>query len=511
MTSITSAANNVPRFIASKTDSIKDVLAQKTSISKIDKKKNFSTSPGEMIVIKPRSTSSKEFEINEQNKQIRFEFFIESGNATFSLRWICGGDVKFEKSAEYSAGVKHKFIFQPQVDNAIGKVKLFWSHKQIFQSKKIKFASIIEKISIATINALLLNNNNNNKSSSKADDGVAKTDNDAETDSSKNINNGVMEETKIVELIEKFQLHYDPHNDIDAVDKKTCGGTLGHLTDKEKGIFKEFKALVTPEDIKTIQIPFEKDDYVLLRFLRARKFVIKDTKLMWDNHLKWRQESELEENLVRSHEDIAGLALKDLCEFYPTGYGGTDRFGRPVMIKLVGTANLPGALKSSTVEKIVTWETRNSELLKNVLSLYSHKGGRHIENFCCIVDLKGFTMSQVTNDVWKLMKLSNSTTADNYPESLGVFFILNAPFYFRAVWNVIKTFVDARTIKKFKILGSSFQGVLHEHVDIDNLPKEYGGSGKYGFKSLEDLKTESGYELFEIAKVFVSKGIGKKD
>ena len=120
-------------------------------------------------------------------------------------------------------------------------------------------------------------------------------------------------------------------------------------------------------------------------------------------------------------------------------------------------------------------------------------------------------MSQVTNDVWKLMKLSNSTTADNYPESLGVFLILNAPFYFRAVWNVIKTFVDARTIKKFKILGSSFQGVLHEHVDIDNLPKEYGGSGKYGFKSLEDLKTESGYELFEIAKVFVSKGIGKKD
>mgnify|MGYP001304811941 CR=1 FL=1 len=38
MTSITSAANNVPRFITSKTDSIKDVLAQKTSISKIDKK-----------------------------------------------------------------------------------------------------------------------------------------------------------------------------------------------------------------------------------------------------------------------------------------------------------------------------------------------------------------------------------------------------------------------------------------------------------------------------------------
>ena len=39
------------------------------------------------------------------------------------------------------------------------------------------------------------------------------------------------------------------HKDIGVVDKKTCGGTLGHLTDKEKGIFEEFKALVTPEEI----------------------------------------------------------------------------------------------------------------------------------------------------------------------------------------------------------------------------------------------------------------------
>ena len=61
-----------------------------------------------MIVIKPRSTSSKEFEINEQNKQIRFEFLKVEINFLFALD--CGGDVKFEKSAEYSAGVKHNYI-----------------------------------------------------------------------------------------------------------------------------------------------------------------------------------------------------------------------------------------------------------------------------------------------------------------------------------------------------------------------------------------------------------------
>ena len=175
------------------------------------------------------------------------------------------------------------------------------------------------------------------------------------------------------------------------------------------------------------------------------------------------------------------------------------------MIKLAGTLNLAEALKKSSIQQIVSWEARNSELLKNVFALYSEKTNRHIENFCCIVDLKGFTMSQVTGDVWKLLKLSNTTTADNYPESLGVFLILNAPWYFVTVWRIIKTFVDPRTIKKFKILGPNFQPVLHEYVDADNLPVEYGGNGKYGFKNLAELRTDAGYKLFEIASTFVAE------
>ena len=179
------------------------------------------------------------------------------------------------------------------------------------------------------------------------------------------------------------------------------------------------------------------------------------------------------------------------------------------MIKLAGTLNLAEALKKSSIQQIVSWEARNSELLKNVFALYSEKTNRHIENFCCIVDLKGFTMSQVTGDVWKLLKLSNTTTADNYPESLGVFLILNAPWYFVTVWRIIKTFVDPRTIKKFKILGPNFQPVLHEYVDADNLPVEYGGNGKYGFKNLAELRTDAGYELFKTASAFVAEGKSK--
>ena len=114
-------------------------------------------------------------------------------------------------------------------------------------------------------------------------------------------------------------------------------------------------------------------------------------------------------------------------------------------------------------------------------------------------------MSQVTGDVWKLLKLSNTTTADNYPESLGVFLILNAPWYFVTVWRIIKTFVDPRTIKKFKILGPNFQPVLHEYVDADNLPVEYGGNGKYGFKNLAELRTDAGYSLSKSLRLLLPR------
>ena len=158
------------------------------------------------------------------------------------------------------------------------------------------------------------------------------------------------------------------------------------------------------------------------------------------------------------------------------------------MIKLAGTLNLAEALEKSSIQQIVSWEARNSELLKNVFALYSEKTNRHIENFCCIVDLKGFTMSQVTGDVWKLLKLSNTTTADNYPESLGVFLILNAPWVFVTVWRIIKTFVDPRTIKSLRFLVPIFSQFFMSMWTPIIYPSNMVGMESMGLKIWQNLK-----------------------
>lgn len=51
-----------------------------------------------------------------------------------------------------------------------------------------------------------------------------------------------------------------------------------------------------------------------------------------------------------------------------------------------------------------------------------------------------------------------------YPEILGQMFIINAPFSFKALWSMFKSFVDEKTRKKITIEGSKYKKKLLELV-----------------------------------------------
>lgn len=63
------------------------------------------------------------------------------------------------------------------------------------------------------------------------------------------------------------------------------------------------------------------DDPVLLRFLRARKFVVQKSLEMIENYLNWRKEMDVD-NLLNYKFDV----LKDMKKVYPHGYHKTDKF-----------------------------------------------------------------------------------------------------------------------------------------------------------------------------------------
>ena len=93
------------------------------------------------------------------------------------------------------------------------------------------------------------------------------------------------------------------------------------------------------------------------------------------------------------------------------------------------------------------------------------------------MDLDGLRMGDaLDSDVQDLLKKIIRTDSDNYPELSGKMFIVNAPFMFKAVWNVLQSFMDARTREKITMCGSNYRSTLLEFVNEEDLPDFLGGS-----------------------------------
>lgn len=112
--------------------------------------------------------------------------------------------------------------------------------------------------------------------------------------------------------------------------------------------------------------------------------------------------------------------------------------------------------------------------------LYIHRScsieaKKHIETGFTIVDLKGGGSSLLSSKIISFVKIASQICQDNYPETLGVFYIVNCGFILRAGWTIIKVFLDPKTQSKIKILGSEYEKELLTLIEAKNLPKFLGG------------------------------------
>lgn len=101
--------------------------------------------------------------------------------------------------------------------------------------------------------------------------------------------------------------------------------------------------------------------------------------------------------------------------------------------------------------------------------------GHPVETFCTILDLQGVSLSnfyRVKDYVSEASKIGQ----DRYPEIMGRFYIINAPWAFSAVWAMIKPWLDEVTVSKIEILGSAYKDKLLAQIPAENLPKDIGGT-----------------------------------
>lgn len=213
------------------------------------------------------------------------------------------------------------------------------------------------------------------------------------------------------------------------------------------------------------------DDASLLRFCRARKFDYAKVKEMLLAAEQWRVEFGVD--AIAKNFDFKEKA--EVNKYYPQFYHNVDKDGRPVYIEQLGKLDIKALYSITSQERQLqrlVYEYEKS--LHTRIKVCTQKAGHPVETFCTILDLGGVALSNFYR-VKDYVSEASSIGQNRYPETMGKFYIINAPWAFSAVWAIIKPWLDPVTVAKIDILGSGYKETLLKQIPAENLPKEFGG------------------------------------
>lgn len=216
----------------------------------------------------------------------------------------------------------------------------------------------------------------------------------------------------------------------------------------------------------------------LLRFLRARKFDVQKSWAMLSATMEWRCKMNPMALVAMPPEEVVGLPKELILQHFPMWHQGFCKEGRPVIFKNFGQTRIAAMCEHTTMDHLVRFHISVNEKASRLCAEQSKKLNKDIETSVYVLDVNGWQPWGFTA-AFEFCRQMAKIDSDHYPERLGRLFVINSARIVYYFWKLIKGFLDPVTAAKVEIHAGreSWEPVLLECIDKDQLPEEYGGTG----------------------------------
>ena len=250
------------------------------------------------------------------------------------------------------------------------------------------------------------------------------------------------------------------------------------------------------------------------RYIRACGEDLAKAQARWGETLLWREEAVMNQLLYTPQPNFARL-----LRAYPSFLHGRDREGSIVWYEQLGKVAVSELLRSGvTIEEVLLHKLYISEYLWRVAE-------PNPEAQCLtVLDLAGLKLGDFKGAATTFVKRYAELMAQHYPNRSKMIVVLNAPFFFTAIWKVASKTLDAETRGKVVIWKrpkvkrgkrkTSRCIELERYVALEEQPRCYGHPWKSAYQwgqAPEHLALVAWVEQTDAGMEAATRGGGAED